>query len=433
MINRIGLHFFSDTDHYQVKDLTLWLSEFKQMKISWLVLESPVNYAIPEEFIKNVINQGITPIIYFNMRVNSSTKPDDLRVILASYARWGIKYIVLFNSPNLKRNWEEGTWSQADLVDRFIDRYVGFTDLVISLGMIPVFSPLQPGGDYWDTTFLKKYLLTLQQRRLVSLLSGIHIAVSAQSFDKPIDWGKGGSSSWAPKMPYSDVVSEDSQDHIGMQTWEWYTEIVHSITKTVPKIFLFWYGASNVLEKSQLDSKLSLEQLIDLANMDPSSGDPETKGLVFGENVIACNLWLLSSQGKETESKASQTENWQSQGMQAINRIKTYQAQQISHSSPEDLPVAKKIADWVYPINHYLLLPSFDWGVPEHILELVRPIIRESRLTIGFSLSEASLARKVTIWNENNAFSDDDINFLKRSGCEIDEKIINGINLATDS
>ncbi len=430
MNNRIGFHYFADVDHYQVKDLTLWLPEFQQMKIGWLVLQSPMNYAIPEEFIKGIMSKGITPIIHFNFLINSSAKPEDLRVILSAYARWGVKYVVFYNSPNLKRYWAEGTWSQADLVDRFLDRYIPFADMALNLGLIPVLPPLQPGGDYWDTTFLKKLLLLLQQRKAVSLISGIHMAVSAQTFNKPIDWGKGGSAIWHASTPYKSEASEDTQDHVGMQTWEWYTEIVQSITKTTPKIILFWFGASNVLEGGQLDSSLSLERLIDMAQMDPSEKDSEMRGLIFGENVIACNLWLLSSSDQDVDEKSISFLRKLKPDLQAIGKVKTHQTKYFYNQNHDDLPVARKVADWVYPIDHYLLLPSYDWGIPEHVLERVRPIIRESRPTVGFSISEASLARKVTIWNENQAFTEGDINTLKRSGCEVEEILVNGINIA---
>ena len=95
-----------------------------------------------------------------------------------------------------------------------------------------------------------------------------------------------------------------------------------------------------------------------------------------------------------------------------------------------EYPVANRVAQWMYPIDHYLLLPSYDWGIPENILERVRPIIREIRPTIGFSLIEAMNARKVTVWNEDSAFSDLDIQMLREAGCLIDEKVSKSLSVA---
>jgi len=75
------------------------------------------------------------------------------------------------------------------------------------------------------------------------------------------------------------------------------------------------------------------------------------------------------------------------------------------------------------------LLPSYDWGIHENTLDRIRPIIRESRPTIGFSLIEATNARKVTVWNENGAFNVHDIDILREAGCLIDEQIINSVSI----
>ncbi|NLB72046.1 MAG: hypothetical protein GX797_08610, partial [Chloroflexi bacterium] len=56
--------------------------------------------------------------------------------------------------------------------------------------------------------------------------------------------------------------------------------------------------------------------------------------------------------------------------------------------------------------------------------------IRDSRPTIGFSLIEATNARKVTIWNENGAFSVHDIEILRQAGCLIDELTINSVSIS---
>jgi len=100
----------------------------------------------------------IQPIIDFDLQINTNTKPDDLKVLLSAYSRWGAKFILFFKSPNVKSSWVEGTWSQGDLVERFLDRYIPFVRVAEQNGLTPVFPPLQPGGDYWDLSFLKKVL-----------------------------------------------------------------------------------------------------------------------------------------------------------------------------------------------------------------------------------------------------------------------------------
>ena len=51
MNTRLGFHYFEDQDHYQAKDLDLWLQELISLNANWLVLKASTNQAIPEEFI----------------------------------------------------------------------------------------------------------------------------------------------------------------------------------------------------------------------------------------------------------------------------------------------------------------------------------------------------------------------------------------------
>ena len=100
-----------------------------------------------------------------------------------------------------------------------------------------------------------------------------------------------------------------------------------------------------------------------------------------------------------------------------------------STKQKQEYAVSSRLAEWVYPIDHYLLLPSYDWGIPENTLDRIRPIIRDSRPTIGFSVIEATNARKVTVWNENGAFSEHDIQLLRESGCLVEEQLVNSIGI----
>ena len=70
---------------------------------------------------------------------------------------------------------------QQDLVERFIDRFLPLAALVVHLGMIPLFPPLQPGGDYWDLTFLKQALDLVVAEAGTGVVHGeVHPAVEAR-------------------------------------------------------------------------------------------------------------------------------------------------------------------------------------------------------------------------------------------------------------
>lgn len=430
MPNRLGFHYFPDTIHYGTKDLQLWLPELIQMNVGWLVLKSPTNYAIPEEFIKSLIQNNIQPVIHFDVEINTPVKPNDLKVILHAYARWGVRYVVFFNSPNLKTSWAQGTWSQEDPVERFLDRFLPFARTAEQVGLISVFPPLQPGGDYWDTTFLKKMLASIQKRKSIESVTNLHIAVSAQTFNKPLDWGHGATTQWQSPSPY--MNPGNSQDHIGFRTCEWYTEIIQNALGITPKIMLFWYGSSDHLNIDSSKYESSFHELVELAQAVPSLSDEPNGPAVLGENIIACNFWLLSSSKKMRQSKFAWFSENAKPKVTAVDEVKKLKPLSKGGTQMFDDLTAKQVAKWMYPIDHYLLLPTYDWGIPEHILERVRPLIREEQPTIGFSISEAALSRKVTVWNENNAFTENDLCYLRESGCQIEEHIARGINIATN-
>ena len=267
MEKKIGFHYFQDLNHYQNRDLALWQPELESLQAGWLVLKASPNYAIPEEFITGLLESDVQPIIHFDIPVNSDYRPEDLRILLSSYARWGVKYVIFFDRPNMKSSWLHDTWSQGDLVERFLDRYLPFVRAAEQNGLTPIFPPLQPGGDYWDLSFLKKVLNLVKQRRSLDFVSNLHIAVSSQTFNHPLSWGAGGKRNWKVPRPYSkSEIGEE--DHLGFNTWQWYNDLVNSILGIEPKLFLFYFGSADI-KQSVLDPKVSFEELIDFA-MKPS-------------------------------------------------------------------------------------------------------------------------------------------------------------------
>jgi hypothetical protein len=84
-----------------------------------------------------------------------------------------------------------------------------------------------------------------------------------------------------------------------------------------------------------------------------------------------------------------------------------------------------------HPIDHYLLLPSYEWGVADWHLEVTRPFIIRHRPTVGYSITEAILAKKVTIIGGDNDFSPDKISHLRNSGCEVEQISGDGTSIAS--
>ena len=188
--SRVGFHYYPDTVHFRDQDLSVWLPVLKSLNCSWLYLQAPTDRAIPESFITTLINNSIMPILQFGINPAYPPTQNEFNLFLESYAKWGVKYVVLFDRPNLRRAWSAAAWAQQDLVERFLDRFIPLATLVQQAGMIPVFPPLEPGGDYWDTTFLKTALESLMRRNQSALLDNLVLSAYARFSEKGIHWGR---------------------------------------------------------------------------------------------------------------------------------------------------------------------------------------------------------------------------------------------------
>jgi len=192
--NQFGIHYFLDTLHYRQEDLKIWLPVLKDLRIGWIVLKSEKNRAIPEDFLKSLLKEGITPIIEFNLPLRSNIGTRDLKILLQVYAKWGVKYCVFFDRPNQKDSWTDNNWAQNDLVDRFLDQYIPLAKFALDEGLLPVFPPLEPGGNYWDTAFLRSCIKSLVRREQNQILEDLVLSAYAYTHRHDLNWGKGSGS-----------------------------------------------------------------------------------------------------------------------------------------------------------------------------------------------------------------------------------------------
>jgi hypothetical protein len=100
-------------------------------------------------------------------------------------------------------------------------------------------------------------------------------------------------------------------------------------------------------------------------------------------------------------------------------------------SISNDVNINSETSDPGHPIAHYLLLPTYEWGIADWHLDVSRPFIRKYRPTVGFSCEEAALARKVTVIGGEKSFSNESIALLRESGCVVDQIVGDGTSIAT--
>jgi hypothetical protein len=513
---RIGFHYYPDALHYRYQDLKNWLPELKAMQTSWMLLIAPPDRAIPEPFIRGLIQNKIEPVLHFNCTAEALGAPQNVEPLIRAYSRWGVKKIIFFAQPNLRTSWSASGWTKKNLVEQFLDRFIPFANLALQYGITPVFPPLHPGGDYWDTVFLRAALKKLLSRD-EALADQMQLAAYAWTWEKSLNWGAGGPQIWTNHRPYSEPTEPDQR---GFRAFEWYNQICDDILGKSLPVFLLGAGLqyppqqkqdSRYFQKDLTNTVLTIVKLMagqevitnDMANelLEPAAG-----------NIVSAFYWLLSAApGDPYENQAwykaseeklpvvSAFQRWCAESVEADEKVwrenrknlarqeprpvqtppaeiktsvkkeerisdhvttgvLTFEPELVSAGeaseeeefspaetlkSPEpatpvrtvQTPKAKfqggKLPNFVRPIDHYLLLPLYEWGVADWHLEVIRPFIKKHRVTVGFSIREAALAKQVTVVGNVQSFPEELLEKLRATGCEVNRIQGDGQSIAS--
>ncbi len=484
--NRIGLHYFPDTLHYRVRDLEVWLPQLSQMGIGWLTLLAPFERAIPEYFLNGLFSSGIQPVLHFQIPAQVATSTDGFRLLFSNYARWGVQYVALYDRPNSRSNWSPAAWAQADLVERFLDQYLPLAGFALDEGLLPIFPPLEPGGDYWDLSFLQSALRGMQRRGQNSLLDRLSLGAYAWAGDRSLEWGAGGSERWSQVAPYS--TPTEGEDQRGFRIFDWYLAVSQrELGKRLP-LFLLRMGSipNDRLDptSSEPDYLAHAEQNLTIARL--LANETVEGSTPVPPEVKAGNFWLLAAH----EKSAFAGQSWfrtEEEKLPVVNSFYRFAARQNeskpemeSNPAPEasintgtDIPqtttpepepacdpaanetpssdvatidpaeldpiqteqpdsqVAAQPENQARTISHYVLLPLYAWGAADWDLELIQPLMQETHPTVGFSLAEARLAARVTVVGGNGAISAEALDMLRSYGCKVERVMDDGTLVAS--
>ena len=401
--NRIGFQYFPDTAHYTSSDLDTWLPLLTERGASWLVLIGEASRAITETFISALMARGIEPIVHLPLTLPDAPSAADLRVLLRAYASWGVKYVILFDHPNSRAGWTNSGWSQANLVESFLDCFLPLANECLNSGLNVVFPPLEPGGNYWDISFLRNSLLSMQRRGQKNLLDHLVLSSYTYTIGHPLDWGRGGSERWSGNKPYS--TPADSQDQIGFNNAEWLQETARLTCGRDYPIVLLGAGLESAgVPASAAEQQEVVKRLSTLA--DPS--------------ILAAAFPLVSADGTLSDIA----------GQLKRSTPRTASAAPVVAETPtESTTDATPAPD--FPIKHYLLLPAYEWGVSDWHLDVIKPFVRKHQPTVGFSIQEAALAAQVTVIGGAGDFSDDALTSLRSRGCQVERISGDGTTIAT--
>lgn len=402
------------------------------MGASWLTLKAPLDRAIPENFLRGLLEHGIQPILHFDIPLPFTQKTFDLSILFKSYARWGVKYVVLFDRPNLRSSWSGKTWAQDRLVERFLDIYLPLAELVAQQEMTPVFPPLEPGGDYWDTAFLHAALRGIQRRGYQTLLSEQVYGAYAWASNRSLDWGAGGPERWPQARPYVQV--KGAEDQIGFRIFDWYLTIINAVLGSPRPILLLGAGSLPGDQKdpslpaitplSHAERNLAIARLMadEKLNLEPVPSE-----------VLCCNFWLLAATPRNPKSQSAwfQPHNQRLPVVEAFH--KWMSSSQLETGTVEGKLISPTHSSQpkTHPIKHFLLLPSEDESKNNHYLQAIRPFITKYQPTIGFSPEVAMLANRVTILGDSKAYPYSIIESMLAAGCMVERLNEDGTTIAT--
>ncbi len=419
---RLGFHYYADSLHYRESDLAAWLPEFEALGVSWLVLRSDTTRAIPEAFINGLLSAGIEPVVHIPLALADPTAgAAQVTTLLEAYAHWGVRAVQLVERPNASNAWGDGQWAQHDLVERFLDRFLPLAGAALRLGLVPLFPLLEPGGSYWDTAFLRAALGSLERRKQTALLQNLVLSAWARTGSKSLDWGAGGPERWPESRPY--VTPAGSEDQRGFRIYDWYQSAAMAVLGRHVPVLLFGAGAASghLYTGEHREMALNIARLL-AGEVIPDPQDPTTALQPIPETVLACNLWQL----------AGGADAWYPDGgepLSAIAAIKEWRAERAKGGAKGTIPHTGGSA--ARPIRHYLLLPTYEWGISEWHLSIIRPFVQKHAPTVGFSPAEAALAQRVTVVGGDQCFPDEILDQLRAAGCAVERVSGDGTSIAT--
>lgn len=218
----IGFHWFPDTQHED----RAWLKRFgpvlKTLGASWLTLPSGVSNPVPEHFIAGLRDRAIEPVVHLWTPFVAPVAEADLARTARHLADAGVRYVFIYDRPNQMGQWTK--WPGDSAPEAFMDLALPALEaLAREEPLIPLLSPLQPGGDYHDLRFLDRCLEILAAKASANLKDKLGIAIHNFTSNKPLTWGHGASQAWPATRP--GFCPEGSEDHTGYCLHEWYQEI----------------------------------------------------------------------------------------------------------------------------------------------------------------------------------------------------------------
>jgi len=408
-ITKIGFQYFTSNDQFVNQQLNSWLPSLHRVGVSFVVFSAGFDFAVPEDVIQCAITNHLKPILHFTTSLPPAQHFNEISYLFDLYTKWGVESVILGDKPNTRGAWKIGEWDQENIINQFLSRFLPLAQHTVEVGLIPVFPPLQPGGEFWDTAFLELAIKGLKKRQAWHVLDNLALSSYGYTFDKPLQWGQGGPERWTISKPYS--TPEGQQDQLGFCNFEWVQGIFKKVLQKTNPVMILNAGSSG---KGSFDNYLeSVQKILPVLQNNCKNDAKAPQQINLLDSVSICSF-SLDDFGKHFDGKLN---------IPIFEEIFDYHSSKGKTNVPQ--AANKKL------IQHYLLLPKHDTGVSDVVLNKIRPYIKKYQPTIGFSLEEASLAQKVSVYPDQNIFTTKDLNHLRSAGCVVQVLPETGIDIAT--
>lgn len=388
-----GIGFRLPADQYERLGADDWLPMLRAAGASWAILPCHHPRSVPAALLMDLASRDVETVVQVIVNPIAPIESNLLRNLLSRYRDCGVRYVSFYDRPNCICQWTLAEWRKPQLLQRFVDMFLPCVEKASELGLFPVFSPLEPGSDYWDTAFLAGALQEMKERGKTPFFDRLAIGIYNYAYNRPLTWGKGGRAQWKESLPYH--TPPGSEDHRGFYIFQWYEEVLRDkVGYALPLISLGggagvggWEDASF----SPLEGKMAGQRNQEAVHLLVEGELPDS---LFN---IAFPLEAVMEDGAVATIKA----------LRELPRHPRYS----SWNKPE---VALK-SSVPKPIYHYLLLPAEEgaraW--PESYVRRFHP-------TCGFSLEEAMQAEFVTIVGDTLAISPQTERKIRAAGCKVE-------------
>lgn len=337
--------------------------------------------SIPVSAISTLLQNGLQVDVFLKTSLNQEFDLLAHQDLISNLAGLQVERLILFDRPNRQEFWKPETWIKPDLLDIFLEKYILLAEKCLEKNIQPVFPPLQPAGDYWDTAFLRLSLLKLKEKGKTALLESLMLSAYSWSYGRSLDWGAGGPECWPSSTPY--YTPENSQDQQGFRAYEWYQAHARAVLDISVPILLLEAGraaeyGTTLREAVQEDQSATLKTILNRLYPDDTAGEEMPSSNLLPDTILSCNFLVELDWTTLKDTFATL----------ASQQTDTVETQPLEDGQKAHSPDV---------LLHYLLLPDETWQVEPHKTALLEPFISRYHPVVGTSLDEALAAKEVTL------------------------------------